>query len=76
VCGISSQLHQEIPHWDERLTPADADFVTCGLKVASVIRLNWLAAVNSSAGIGALGSVSPERLTRLRQRFAAHLASP
>jgi mRNA interferase MazF len=51
VCGISSQLHQEIPNWDERLAPADADFGTCGLKVASVIRLSWLAAVNPSASI-------------------------
>jgi PemK-like, MazF-like toxin of type II toxin-antitoxin system len=39
VCGILSQLHQEIPNWDERLTPAGADFGTCGLKVVSVIRI-------------------------------------
>lgn len=76
VCGISSQLYQEIPQWDERLTPADADFATCGLKVASVIRLNWLAAVNPSARVGTLGSIAPERLTRLRQQLAAHLALP
>jgi hypothetical protein len=39
VCGISSQLHQETPQWDECLTPTDADFPTSGLKVASVSRL-------------------------------------
>ena len=27
VCGISSQLRQEIPQWDELLTPADTDAV-------------------------------------------------
>src|SRR6266511_4393238 len=74
VCGISSQLRQEIPDWDERLTPADADFTTSGLKVASVIRLNWLAAVSPRVSVGTLGSVAPERLSRLRQRLAAHLA--
>jgi mRNA interferase MazF len=76
VCGISSQLHQEIPNWDEQLTPADTDFGTCDLKVASVIRLGWLAAVNPSASVGTLGSIAPERLARLRQRLAAHLALP
>lgn len=76
VCGISSQLHQEVPHWDERLMPVDADFVASGLKVPSVIRLNWLAAVNPTASVGTLGSVAPGRLARLRQRLAAHLSSP
>ena len=76
VCGISSQLHQEVPQWDERLTPTDADFPTSGLKVASVIRLNWLAAVNPSASVGTLGAIAPERLARLRQRLATHLGCP
>ena len=30
VCGISSQPRQEMPNWDELLTPADADCVTSG----------------------------------------------
>lgn len=76
VCGISSQLRQEIPQWDELVTPTDADFPACGLKVASVIRLNWLAAVNPSANVGTLGHIAPERLARLRQRLAAHLTLP
>jgi len=41
-----------------------------------VIRLGWLAAVNPSASVGMLGSIAPERLARLRQRLAAHLALP
>lgn len=75
VCGISSQLHQAIPTWDERITPADSDFATCGLKVASVIRMSWLAAVSPRAAVGTLGSIAPERLRRMRVRLAAHLAS-
>ena len=74
VCGISSQLHQEMPDWDERLTTSDDDFAASGLKVPSVIRLNWLAAVNPSASVGTLGSIASERLARLRQRLAAHLS--
>ena len=74
VCGISSQLHQEMPDWDERLTAADDDFTTSGLKVPSVIRLNWLAVVYPSASAGTLGSIASERLARLRQRLAAHLS--
>ena len=58
VCGISSQLHQETPDWDERLTPAATDFIACGLKVPSVIRLNWLATVNPNTSVGTLGSIS------------------
>ena len=72
----SRLLYQEVPHWDERLMPADTDFGTSGLKVPSVIRLNWLAAVNPTASVGTLGSVAPGQLARLRQRLAAHLSSP
>ena len=74
VCGISSQLHQEMPDWDERLTASDDDFAASGLKVPSVIRLNWLAAINPSASVGTLGSIASERLARLRRRLAAHLS--
>jgi mRNA interferase MazF len=76
VCGISSQLRQEIPNWDERLTPADPDFATSGLKVPWVVRLNWLATINPHTSIGTLGSVAAERLARLRQHLAAHLSPP
>jgi len=75
VCGISSQLHQGIPGWDERVTTGDDDFVSSGLKVPSVIRLNWLASADPNAHVGLLGTVSRDRLMRLRQRLAAHLTA-
>lgn len=73
VCGISSQVRQAIPDWDETITPVDNDFAASGLKVASVVRLNWLASASTSAKIGSLGSVGHERLVRLRRRLAKHL---
>jgi len=63
-----------MPDWDERLTASDDDFAASGLKVPSVIRLNWLAAINPSASVGTLGSIASERLARLRRRRAAHLS--
>ena len=60
VCGISSQLHHEMPDWDERLTASDDDFAASGLKVPSVIRLNWLAAINPSASVGTPSAQSPQ----------------
>ncbi len=55
--------------------PIDTDFRLSGLKVASVVRLNWLAAVSPSASAGTLGIIAPERLTRMRQRLGAYLTS-
>jgi mRNA interferase MazF len=74
VCGISSQIQHEIPGWDERLTLGDEDFITSGLKVESLIRLNWLAVVSRSSSVGTLGSIGRARLNRLAQRLAAHVA--
>jgi mRNA interferase MazF len=76
VCGVSSQWRQEIPQWDERLSLDEPDFATSGLKVASVIRLNWLAAVNPNVSAGTLGFIGEDRLLRLRQRLAAQLDLP
>src|SRR5205823_6259968 len=42
ICGISTQLQQIQPNWDELVDVADLDFVSSGLKQPSVIRLNFL----------------------------------
>jgi mRNA interferase MazF len=31
LCGISTQLHEQQPDWDESLRPADADYKRSGL---------------------------------------------
>jgi mRNA interferase MazF len=37
ICMISSQLHQEIPGFDEMMSEKDADFSDSGLKAPSLI---------------------------------------
>lgn len=75
-CGISSRLAEAVPGWDELLVPNDPEFRRSGLRVASVIRLNWLATVSPAVvdAAGYLGSVAPDRLGRLLRRLAEHLA--
>jgi mRNA interferase MazF len=31
VCGVSTQLHQYVPGFDDLISPADADFASSGL---------------------------------------------
>ncbi len=74
VCMVSSQIRLADADFDEIVSPNDADFVTSGLKVASVLRLSRLAVLDSSLLTGSLGSISPERLWRIRQRLATWIA--
>ena len=75
ICMISSQLHQEIPDFDEVITPSDSDFQQSGLKLASVIRLSRLAVVNSDVLLGKLGQIDAQRLSRIKQRLANWIQS-
>jgi mRNA interferase MazF len=75
VCMVSSQIRQADADFDEILTPSDADFATAGLKVPSVLRLSRLAVLDSSLLIGSLGSISNERLWRIRQQLVAWIAT-
>ena len=75
VCGISSQLRQAIPEWDEVLVPDEARFQSTGLRVASVIRLSHLGALPQSEIAGALGELDQDTLYRLLGRLAHHLTS-
>jgi len=68
---ISSQLHQQIPDFDEVITSADSDFHQSGLKLASVIRISRLAVVNSDMLLGKLGRIDTQRLSRIKQRLAS-----
>ena len=36
VCGISTQLYQQVKGFDELISPADTDFAASGLKSASL----------------------------------------
>lgn len=67
ICMISSQTHQRIKGFDELIEEGDDDFPRSGLKVASVIRIGRLAVIEGQMLEGAIGSISPERMQRIRK---------
>jgi mRNA interferase MazF len=73
VCGVSTQLHHETPGFDEVIRPDDTDFAASGLKAASLIRLGFLVVLPVSSFLGSIGSVTPERHSRLLQRLSEYL---
>jgi mRNA interferase MazF len=73
VCGISTQLHQHVPGFDEIIEPSQPDFVASGLKAASLIRLGFLVVLPANRLFGVIGTVSRERLHRVQQRLATFL---
>ncbi len=76
ACGVSTQIHQAVPGFDEVVGPSDEDFSASGLRAPSVIRLGFLAALPAARFTGAIGRISDLRLRRLRGRLAEHLAAP
>lgn len=77
VCGISTQLNQNIPGFDEIISPADVDldFASSGLHSESLIRLGFLGVVPRRLGRGTLGTISKERHIRLLQKLASYLTN-
>jgi mRNA interferase MazF len=73
VCGISTQLHQQVPNFDEIISPSDTDFVASGLRAASLIRLGFLALLPRRTIIGAIGAISSERHQRLLKTLSDYL---
>jgi mRNA interferase MazF len=63
---ISSRLHQATLGFDEIINTSDSDYITTGLKVASLIRLGRLTSVESSVINARLGNISSERLIRIK----------
>jgi len=73
VCGVSRQLRQRVPDFDEIIARTDADFAASGLMDTSLIRLGFLALLPASEFLGDIGSISPERHRRLLRRLASYL---
>lgn len=73
VCGISTQLHQEVSGFDEVISHHDGDFLESGLIADSLVRLGFLAVLPQSKVIGSIGSISVERHTRLLERLSRYL---
>ncbi len=75
VCGISTQLRQEVKDFDELISPNDSDFASSGLVRESLIRLGYLAVLPRSRIIGVIGSISAERHRRLLEKLSGHLVN-
>ena len=73
VCGVSTQLHQEVQGFDELISPSDADFKSSGLVAESLIRLGFLAVLPRNNIMGTIGSISYERHKRLLKNLSDHL---
>ena len=75
VCGVSTQLQQRVAGFDETIALADKEFAASGLKMASLIRLGFLAVLPESALLGKIGLLSSERRQRLLANLCRHLGS-
>ncbi len=73
VCGVSTQLHQEVKDFDETIAPTDSDFVASSLVGKSLIRLGFLTVVPQSQIVGVIGSVSSTRHRRLLEKLSSYL---
>ena len=73
VCGISTQLHQQVPGFDELIITQDDDFTDSGLIADSLIRLGFLAVVPRSKLAGSIGSISTNRHKRLLKNLSDYL---
>jgi len=73
VCGLSTQLHQEVEGFDELLSPTEDDYVSSGLAATSLIRLGFLGLVAQRDVIGLLGTISLERYERLLKKLSDYL---
>ena len=61
--------------FDEVIATTESDFAASGLKAPSVLRLSRLAVLDGSLLAGSIGSLSTERLERIRQRLSQWIAA-
>ncbi len=70
---ISSRTHQSVSQFDEIIDPTDDDYAESGVKVRSVIRVARLATVETAIINARLGSISTNRLNRIKERLIVWL---
>ncbi len=73
VCGISSQLHQQVDNFDEIINQNNDDFGSSGLLQSSLIRLGFLAVLPAKNVVGNIGRISTARHNRLLKNLSDHL---
>ena len=76
VCGVSSQVQQEVVGFDYVIGSGTPDFAGSGLKTNSVVRLGFLAVLPETNLVGKIGSVPGATIALLRQRLAEFLLKP
>ncbi|MCC3418481.1 MAG: type II toxin-antitoxin system PemK/MazF family toxin [Microcoleus sp. PH2017_07_MST_O_A] len=75
VCGVSTQLNQQVPGFDDIISPSDSDFAASGLRSQSLIRLGFLAVLPRNQIIGSIRAISSERHQRLLKTLSDYLVN-
>jgi mRNA interferase MazF len=73
TCAISTQLHQQIPDFDETIKERDEDYALSGLKSESLIRVCRMGVLEGIVFEGAIGKITDKRLNRIKSRLATWL---
>ena len=73
VCGVSSQLRQEVKGFDEVILTTASDFWSSGLIGNSLIRLGFLTVVPQKQIVGVIGSISSARHQELLRKLTNYL---
>ena len=73
ACGVSTQVHQAVPEFDEVIIKADVDFPVSGLVADSLIRLGFLAVLPRRRILGSIGRTATERHARLLRNLSTYL---
>jgi len=75
VCGISTQIHQQVFGFDEIMRQQDSDFSGSGLLTDSLIRLGFLTIIPRKKIAGSIGAISPARHKKLLRKLSDYLQS-
>jgi mRNA interferase MazF len=73
VCGISTQLREEVRGLDELIIPGDTDFKGSGLKAPSLIRVAYLTVIMPQRVLGRIGTIGNARLKRMLTQLSQHI---
>lgn len=73
VCGVSSQVHQEVVGFDHVIAAGTPEFSSSGLKVTSLVRLGYLAVIPESQLPGRVGRIADATTSTLLRRLSDFL---
>ncbi len=76
VCGISTQLHQYVPNFDEIIDRNHPDFKASGLLAPSLVRLTFIAIVPKADIPGTIGSLGNGTITKIINNLIEFLKKP